>query len=470
MPYCQDMASTHPFAQSAAIFATAVCVGCTPVPVAPAPPPAAPLIHPPEESLALLNGDVFDQVWVIIRDTHPDPTINQGDWNEKRLQFRDRAVAASSTDELRDVLRDMLDTLGESHFAIIPNSVSGSTEAVGGWSGITTQVIDGEVVVVRVAAASPAAAAGVRTGWRVLTAEGDPLQAVIDPFGTPRTSLERLARDRAIDAFMGGRPGMSPVYLFADLEGHEHRISLILDDLPGERATFSNLPPFPAELEQRWLSDESIQALGCDPTKTGRIGYLRFSIWMTTLAAGIDDALNAFRSADGVVIDLRGNPGGLGLMATGVAGHFLGEPTSLGTMRGRDMKLDFRSNPRRVDRAGTIIGIFEGPLAILIDGHTGSTSEIFAAGLLDLKRAQPFGRTSAGAALPATTHTLRNGDVLLHAIGDFKTPSGVLVEGIGVSQQIGTPPTRSDYASSPDPELRDALKWIARERHPSQTP
>ena len=164
------------------------------------------------------------------------------------------------------------------------------------------------------------------------------------------------------------------------------------------------------------------------------------------------------------MIDLRGNPGGLGLMATGVAGHFLQEPTSLGKMQGRDMKLDFRTNPRTVDRNGNLIGVFTGPVAILIDGHTGSTSEIFAAGLLDMKRAQPFGQTTAGAALPATTHNLKNGDVLLHAIGDFRTPSGSLVEGIGVSQQIGTPPTRVDYTSSPDCELRDALQWIAHER------
>lgn len=456
----------HQFASiAAAITFIGVQGGCATTQVA-APPPGATKQpnHPPEESLALMNGDVFDQVWVIIRDTHPDPTINRGEWNDKRLQFRDRAVAANSTDELREVLRDMLDTLGESHFAIIPNSVSGSTEAVGGWSGITFQVIGDEAIVTRVAPKSPAAIAGVRTGWRVLSSDGDPLTEIIKPFGNPRTALERLARDRAIEAFLGGRPGMSPVYVFVDEGSTEHTINIILEDLPGERATFGNLPPFPAEVEQYWLSDDAIRALGSDPTKTGRIGYLRFSIWMTALSAAIDDALTAFRGADAIVIDLRGNPGGLGLMATGVAGHFLPETTSLGTMRGRGMKIDFRTNPRSVDRAGNIIGVFSGPLALLIDGHTGSTSEIFAAGLLDLHRAQPFGRTSAGAALPATTHNLQNGDVLLHAIGDFKTPSGQLVEGVGVAQQVGTAPTRSDYSSSPDPELRDALKWIAQER------
>ena len=432
---------------------------------------AAPIVQaamqadqPMEESQAMLNGLIFDQVWVIIRDTHPDPSLNQAEWNETRLRFRDRAVAATDADTFRTVLRDMLQTLGESHFAIIPNSVSGSPGAVGGWSGVTVQVLGGDAIVTRIAEKSPAAIAGIKTGWKLLSSEGDSIDPIIKVFGTPRTSLERLAREQAVSAFVGGRPGMSPKYLFVDSNGEEHEVIITFEDPPGELVKMGNLPPFAAESKWCWLSEDEIRSIGGDPRLTGRIGYLSFSIWMTALSATIDDALTAFRTADGIVIDLRGNPGGLGLMATGVAGHFLPEPTSLGTMQGRDMKLDFRTNPRTVDRNGNVIGVFTGPVAILIDGHTGSTSEIFAAGLLDVKRAQPFGQTTAGAALPATTHNLKNGDVLLHAIGDFRTPSGNLVEGIGVSQQIGTPPTRVDYTSSPDCELRDALQWISHER------
>ena len=420
--------------------------------------------QPMEESQAMLNGLVFDQVWVIIRDTHLDPSLSQTEWNETRIRFRDRAVAATDADSFRTVLRDMLQTLGESHFAIIPNSVSGSSSAVGGWSGLTVQVLGGDAIVTRIAEKSPAAIAGIKTGWKLVSSEGDSIDPIIKVFGTPRTSLERLAREQAVSAFVGGRPGMSPKYLFVDSNGDEHKVIITFEDQPGEIAKMGNLPPFALESEWNWLKEAEIKSLGCDPQMTGRIGFLRCNVWMTALSATIDDAVTAFRTADGIVIDLRGNPGGLGLMATGVAGHFLPEPTSLGTMQGRDMKLDFRTNPRTVDRNGNVIGVFSGPVAILIDGHTGSTSEIFAAGLLDVKRAQPFGQTTAGAALPATTHNLKNGDVLLHAIGDFRTPSGSLVEGIGVSQQIGTPPTRVDYTSSLDCELRDALQWIAHER------
>ncbi len=463
--------SCHPFARFVA-FSLAISFGSAQLGAqtepatssSPALPPSQSSDHPGEDSQALLNGIVFDQVWVIIRDTHPDPSINQGQWNETRLQLRDRAVAATDAESLRSVLRDMLDTLGESHFAIIPNSVAGSPGAVGGWSGMTLHVFGDEVVVTRIDPRSPAEVAGIKPGWVFVSSDGDPIAPLLKEFGAPRTSLERLARDSAVGAFIGGRPGMSPKYLLRDPAGVEHEVVITFEDLPGEQVKMGNLPPLAAQSKWGWLTMDEMTSAGGDPTKTGRVGYLTFSVWMTALSTIIDDALTEFRSADAVIIDLRGNPGGLGMMATGVAGHFLAEPTSLGTMQGRGMKLDFKSNPRTVDRAGKSIGVFTGPVAILMDGHTGSTSEIFAAGLLDVGRAQPFGQTSAGAALPATTHNLKNGDVLLHAIGDFKTPSGMLIEGRGVSQQVGSAPTRMDYTSCSNPELRDALRWIADER------
>ncbi len=443
-----------------------IAVACVCACHAPVPTTTPRQASPPAGSLAQLNGEVFDEVWAIVRDTHPDPTINKGQWNDARLQFRERAVHSRGDQELRSVLEDMLETLGESHFAIIPHSVSGTAEATGGWSGMTLTVIGHDAVVTRVDPRGPAARAGVRNGWILTEAEGDPLATVIEPFGEPRTSLERLQRAHAIDGFVGGRPGMTPRYTFVDGGGSKHEVDITLDDPPGEVVTLGNLPPFPAEADSRWLADDEISALGVDPARIGRVGYLRFSIWMPALSARIDDALFEFRSADGVIIDLRGNPGGLGLMATGVAGHFLATPTSLGSMRSRDTTIEFKTNPRTVDRTGATVGVCRGQLAILIDGHTGSTSEIFAAGLVDAGRAECFGQRSAGAALPATTHTLKNGDVFLHAIGDFNTPSGVSVEGAGAFQRVGDAPTRADYTASLDPELRDALQWIASQRTP----
>jgi carboxyl-terminal processing protease len=133
-----------------------------------------------------------------------------------------------------------------------------------------------------------------------------------------------------------------------------------------------------------------------------------------------------------MIIDLRGNPGGAGGMAMGVAGHVMDEPKSLGAMRTRDTTLEFKVNPRRSTPQGERVEPFSGPVAIVVDPLSASTSEIFAGGLQKLGRARVFGRTSAGAALPAQMKSLPSGDALLFAFANFTLPDGSTIEGVGV--------------------------------------
>src|SRR5207247_2338132 len=126
-------------------------------------------------------------------------------------------------------------------------------------------------------------------------------------------------------------------------------------------------------------------------------------------------AVDALRDADGLILDLRGNPGGVGGMVIGTAGHFLKEPVLLGTMKTRSSSLKFLANPRRVTTAGRRVEPYAGPLALLVDGASMSTSEIFAGGLQAVGRARVFGETTGGAALPSALDRLPNGDVLQHA-------------------------------------------------------
>ena len=73
----------------------------------------------------------------------------------------------------------------------------------------------------------------------------------------------------------------------------------------------------------------------------------------------------------GLIIDIRGNPGGIGLMATGLAGMLVENEYEMGRMRLRQGHLNFNVYPQS--------GAFLGPVAILVDGNSISTSEIFAA-------------------------------------------------------------------------------------------
>src|SRR5262249_35588080 len=139
--------------------------------------------------------------------------------------------------------------------------------------------------------------------------------------------------------------------------------------------------------------------------------------------------------ADGFIIDLRGNPGGIGGMAMGVGGWFVNTSNQkLGTLFTRDGSLKFTLNPR--------FETFNGPLAILVDGNSASTSEILAGGLQDLKRAKVFGTRSAGAALPSAIVRLPNGDGFQYAFANYISEGGQALEARGVHPDVEIPLSR----------------------------
>jgi len=121
----------------------------------------------------------------------------------------------------------------------------------------------------------------------------------------------------------------------------------------------------------------------------------------------------------------------------------------------------FATNPRRTTADGKPTAPYAGPLAILVDEGTASTSEIFAGGLQHLGRAKVFGTRTAGAALPAIMTPLPNGDVFLHAIADYRLPDGTALEATGVKPDNARPYDRADYAREGDPALAEAVRWIA---------
>ena len=137
---------------------------------------------------------------------------------------------------------------------------------------------------------------------------------------------------------------------------------------------------------------------------------------------GFGNAIKDCQQCRGLIVDLRGNPGGLGAMAMGMAGYLVDQPgLRLGTMYTRDAQLNFAVNPR--------FPAFAGPVAILLDACSASTSEILAGGLKDLGRARIFGSRSAAAALPSVIERLPNGDGFQYAVGNYVSEGGKPLEG-----------------------------------------
>lgn len=398
-------------------------------------------------------AETFDKVWTIVRDTAFDKSFDSAAWDRARDELRPRAIAAKTPGELRGVLAEMLGRIGLSHFAVIPSTPDAPGDAVdlSGQAGFDVRLIKGKLLVTSVDPNRGAAAAGVHTGWIVDAIDSTPMASLLTPIvhDTPER-LAQLEAWRVAQRRLRGPSHTRASVGFIDGSGGHVTRAVERTPEPGVPVNVGSLPTMYVRVSS-----------ALKETGSGRsVGVIGFNVWMTAVDKPFQQALDRFRSADGIVIDLRGNPGGLAAMIMGIAGHFVADRATLGVMRTRDSELRFAVNPRLVNAVGERVEPYSGPLAILVDGMTGSASECFAGGMQSLGRARVFGQTSMGQALPALFDRLPNGDVLIHAWGDFVTGTGVRIEGRGVVPDEPVPTTREDLLAGRDSTLEAALRWI----------
>ena len=401
------------------------------------------------------GAETFDAVWKIVRDTHFDPAFDVATWDRVGTELRPKAIAATTPGELRGILRDMLGRLGLSHFAVLPATPDRPGEHVNlsAQPGFDVRLMGRQLVVTTVDPDGGAASAGVRPGWIVQSIGGTPVTTLLA--GIADSTPPRIAQIEAWRLTVTNLRGPSDTTADVSfIDGSDATVTKSIERKAerGEPVTVGSLPTMFVRVSSSMAS-----------TPGGRkAGVIAFNVWMTAVDRDFQKAMDRFRSTDGIVIDLRGNPGGLAGMIMGLSGHFLAERATLGVMKTREQELRFNANPRLVNAAGERVEPFKGPVAILVDGMTGSASECFAGGMQSLGRARVFGQTTMGQALPALFDRLPNGDVLIHAWADFVTGTGVRIEGRGVIPDEPVDLTRKALLSGRDATLDGALAWIDR--------
>ena len=430
-------------------------MGCASLP----PAPAADALQTIPSSVAL---STFDTVWTVVRNTYVDTAFVASRWMAVRDSLRPRASLITNRQDLSDLLATTLKRIPDSHFYIIPEAAANANDVAdsvgaGGTTGLSIRAVGDRGVAWRVEPGSPAEKGGITAGQTVAKiGERDvssalrQVQALPAP-ARPRALSEVLyslnhALSPSVGATVHARVGLPSGKLV------DH--ALVAVPVTGTVSQFGNLPPIAGNVVVRRLSSFGAASdLPC-------VGLIAFNIWLPALVPELEKGMDHVSDCTGVVIDLRGNPGGVGAMVMGFGGYFVDSVISLGTMRSRQLALRFAMNPRRVKTDGSPAGPFHGPLAILVDAMTASTSEIFATGMQRIGRARVFGERSAGEALPAMMDRLPSGDVFVHAVADFTDPDGKRIEGAGVMPDEITPLSGKDLAEGRDAALEAAMRWI----------
>ncbi len=326
-------------------------------------------------------------------------------------------------DLLESALRGMLQDLdphstylNTSHYKTFKRSIEGKFGGVGITVGYDTEANRLKVLAPMVG--TPAYKAGILAGDLILEIDGK--------------TTEGLTTDKAVEALQG-QPGQ-PVKLHVLHEGTQRAETITVN-----RAIIE-VPTVLGDL--RKADDRPDYMLD----KEKKIGYIRITEFHSNTAQDVKSALADLKSqgVKGLILDLRGDPGGLLSAAVEICDLFLDKGVIVST-RGRNTI----ERTYEAEKEGTFPDI---PMVVLVNEHSASASEIVSAALQDHKRAVVVGQRSFGKGSVQNLIDLEDGEsVLKLTVATYWRPSGKNIHRFKDAKET------DDWGVSPDKGLEVKL-------------
>ena len=395
--------------------------------------------------------EIFDIVWGTVNEMYFDPTMNGVDWEAVRGRYRPEIIAARDDEAFYITLNKMCFELGVSHIFVIPADSPEMMDPVmsaPGSVGIDVRMIDKQVVVVDVEAGSPAELAGLHPGDTILAIDGK-LVADVDEWVTFR--LPPFNERRYNGQFIGslqsklfGEVGEEVGLTHVDEYGRIREVVLTRQDRGASQDIGENLPPAHIRSES-YLLDNGI-------------GYIQFNAFFPPILDEVLDAIEEMRDAPGMIIDLRGNPGGFYPVRKAIASQFFQERTLLWryiTRPGMELpgfEHEAYTDPPEEAYLGTVV--------VLVDPLSASSSEEFAGVMQSSHRATIIGQQTPGLVLVADIVELPNAAIFLYPIAQTQTADGTVLEGRGVTPDITVALDRGQLLQGVDAQVQAAVNYI----------
>jgi carboxyl-terminal processing protease len=344
-------------------------------------------------------------------------------WNLVHDEYYQQPV--SDTLLVQGAIKGMLESLQDAHTGYMPpvqfnlatSDIQGQLEGI----GAEVDSRDGELTIVSPLPDSPAERAGLQPGDVILTVNGREVT------GMPLLDAVMLVRG----------PAGTTVHLEVRREGQDQ---LLEYDLVRAKITL-------ASVTSRMLEDN--------------YAYVRISTFGDRTTEELKEALKKLldQNPKGLILDLRGNPGGNLYTALDVASQFIHSGPIMIEEWG-----DGRRKTFNADGGGLATDI---PLTVLIDQGSASASEIVAGAIQDQGRGTLVGETSFGKGTVQDWHALdegHNGGVRI-TIARWLTPNGRWVHETGLTPDVAATRNVEDVQAGRDPQLQAALEHLRLSSH-----
>lgn len=276
--------------------------------------------------------------------------------------------------------------------------------------GIEVTIKDGDLTIVAPLKGSPAERQGIKSGDKIIKIDGQP--------------TEKLNLSQAVRLMRGKRGSKVTLTLRRPADKSEFTVSVVRQAI--------RVPSIKSELVEN------------------RFGYFSISSFQQETASSLKKALGKLskeRPLEGVILDLRHNPGGLLEEAIKVADLFLSDGVIVST-ESRGQEIDKRVAKKDGNEPAV-------PMIIMVDGGSASASEIVAGALQDHKRALVLGTQTFGKGSVQTVIDLDDGGGLKLTIAKYFTPKGRSIQALGITPNIIVPEKAPNVDERPRLRERD---------------
>lgn len=355
---------------------------------------------------------LFLNSWKIIKKRYYDSTLNHQNWN----RWKERYVDEIKTEEDAHLaINTMLASLDDPYSRFL-NEQEYSEQTTGIDSkivgiGINISSVSGKIVIVSTVEKTPAQEAGIKAG-DILSKVNDK-----DVHGKNISEIAQLIR---------GEKG-TQVKIELIRNGKKFVKTIVRDEIKIK------------SVNHKILADN--------------IGYIQITSFLgSNVAEDFLSSMGSIKETKGLILDLRGNTGGLLPNAVFVADLFLSEGNIVSIVDRNGIKSDINAQDKPI--------ITKKPMIILIDGATASASEIVSGALKDAKIATLVGEKTYGKGMVQKIYPMPNKTGMNLTIAKYLTPNGSDINKKGILPDYEVKYTEKDFYTKRDPQLEHAQKLM----------